>query len=244
MEKNIKHQDELLRTVMHRVAEDTERMSLSDDFADRLIQRIKQEEAAKRTRMLHKRIWFSVGIAAVILLLLVMGFWLNGQFNKEPELIAQTDTTKPAPQVEEGQGAKSEGQGAREEEPETKQKPVEKADSVNKVKEMQRVPRPPKRYMARVVEKEIVQQKKDERPDTIVFTEPPYIIFSPQSPMEDFLSERFQEREEAIEYDDYSIESINQHQSSTAYEDVERDIRIRGERMNQAMELAMSDDFD
>ena len=47
MEKNIKHQDELLRTVMHRVAEDTERMSLSDDFADRLIQRIKQEEAAK-----------------------------------------------------------------------------------------------------------------------------------------------------------------------------------------------------
>ena len=243
MEKNIKHQDELLRTVMHRVAEDTERMSLSDDFADRLIQRIKQEEAAKRTRMLHKRIWFSVGIAAVILLLLVMGFWLNGQFNKEPELIAQTDTTKPAPQVEEGQGAKSEGQRAREEEPETKQKPVEKADSVNKVKEMERVPRPPKRYMARDVEKEIVQPEKNVHPDTIIFTEPPYMIFSPQSPMEDFLSERFQEREEAIEYDEYSIESINQHQSSTAYEDVERDIRIRGERMNKSMELAMNDDL-
>ena len=243
MEKNIKHQDELLRTVMHRVAEDTERMSLSDDFADRLIQRIKQEEAAKRTRMLHKRIWFSVGIAAVILLLLVMGFWLNGQFNKEPELIAQTDTTKPAPQVEEGQGAKSEGQRAREEEPETKQKPVEKADSVNKVKEIQRVPRPPQTYMARVVEKEIVQQKKDERPDTIVFTEPPYIIFSPKVPTEDYLGERFMEREEAIAYDDYSIEPIHQHRSSTAYEDVERDIRIRGERMNKSMELAMNDDL-
>lgn len=243
MEKNIKHQDELLRTVMHRVAEDTERMSLSDDFADRLIQRIKQEEAAKRTRMLHKRIWFSVGIAAVILLLLVMGFWLNGQFNKEPELIAQTDTTKPAPQVEEGQGAKSEGQGAREEEPETKQNPVEKADSVNKVKEMERVPRPPKRYMARDVEKEIVQPERNVRLDAIVFTEPPY-LFLPRNPMEEFLSERFQEREEAIEHDDYSIESINQQQLSKTFEDVERDIRIRGERMNQAMELAMSDDFD
>lgn len=243
MEKNIKHQDELLRTVMHRVAEDTERMSLSDDFADRLIQRIKQEEAAKRTRMLHKRIWFSVGIAAVILLLLVMGFWLNGQFNKEPELIAQTDTTKPAPQVEEGQRAKSEGQGAREEEPETKQKPVEKADSVNKVKEMKRVPRPPKRYMARDVEKEIVQPERNVRLDAIVFTEPPY-LFLQRNPMEEFLSERFQEREEAIEHDDYSIESINQQQLSKTFEDVERDIRIRGERMNQAMELAMSDDFD
>ena len=243
MEKNIKHQDELLRTVMHRVAEDTERMSLSDDFADRLIQRIKQEEAAKRTRMLHKRIWFSVGIAAVILLLLVMGFWLNGQFNKEPELIAQTDTTKPAPQVEEGQRAKSEGQGAREEEPETKQKPVEKADSVNKVKEMERVPRPPKRYMARDVEKEIVQPERNVRLDAIVFTEPPY-LFLARNPKEEFLSERFQEREEAIEHDDYSIESINQQQLSKTFEDVERDIRIRGERMNQAMELAMSDDFD
>jgi len=234
MEKNIKHQDELLRTVMHRVAEDTERMSLSDDFADRLIQRIKQEEAAKRTRMLHKRIWFSVGIAAVILLLLVMGFWLNGQFNKEPELIAQTDTTKPAPQVEEGQGARGKGQEGK--------KNVEKADTT-KVKEMQRVPRPPKRYMARVVEKEIVQQKKDERPDTIVFTEPPYIIFSPKVPTEDYLGERFMEREEAIAYDDYSIEPIHQHRSSTAYEDVERDIQIRGERMTQAIELAMSDDL-
>ena len=241
MEKNIKHQDELLRTVMHRVAEDTERMSLSDDFADRLIQRIKQEEAAKRTRMLHKRIWFSVGIAAVILLLLVMGFWLNGQFNKEPELIAQTDTTKPAPQMEEGQGARSEGQGARGKGQEGK-KNVEKADTT-KVKEMQRVPRPPKRYMARVVEKEIVQQKKDERPDTIVFTEPPYIIFSPKVHTEDYLGERFMEREEAIAYDDYSIEPIHQHRSSTAYEDVERDIRIRGERMNKSMELAMNDDL-
>ena len=248
MEQNNKHQDELLRTVMHRVAEDTERMRLSDDFADRLIQRIKQEEAAKRNRMLHKRIWLSVGIAAVILLLLVMGFWLNNQFNQKPDLIAQTDTTKVTPQMSKEQGARREEQETRGEEQGARGKgqgvkrPVEKVDTT-KVKEMERVPRPPKRYMARVVEKEIVQPEKNVHPDTIIFTEPPYMIFSPQSPMEDFLSERFQEREEAIEYDEYSIESINQHRSSTAYEDVERDIRIRGERMNKSMELAMNDDL-
>ena len=127
MEKNSKHQDELLRTVMHRVAEDTERTSLSDDFADRLVQRIRKEESAKRVRMLHKRIWLSMGIAAAILLLLVMGFWLNGIFNKKPELVAKTDTIKVAPQTE---TKKVEEQPL---------KPVEQdesADTVTKVKEI------------------------------------------------------------------------------------------------------------
>jgi len=177
--------------------------------------------------------WKYVSIAAIILLLLGLGFWLNGIFNKKPELVAQTDTIKTAPQVEEK---------SMKEQPQEKKENVEKADTINKVKEIQRFSRPPITYMAKV-EKQEVQQKKDERPDTIVFTEPPYIIFSPKVPTEDYLGERFMEREEAIAYDDYSIEPIHQHRSSTAYEDVERDIQIRGERMTQAIELAMSDDL-
>ena len=154
MENNNKHQDELLRTVMHRVAKDTDRTSLSDDFADRLVQRIRKEESAKRNQMQHKRIWLSVGIAAAILLLLVMGFWLNGKFNEKPELVAKTDSIKAAPLIEEKKV---------EEQP---QKPVEhkeQADSVNKVKEMQRIARPPKRYMAKVEKEELSEpeiQKK------------------------------------------------------------------------------------
>lgn len=207
MEKNIKHQDELLRTVMHRVAEDTERMSLSDDFADRLIQRIKQEEAAKRTRMLHKRIWFSVGIAAVILLLLVMGFWLNGKFNEKPELIVQTDSIKAAPLIEEKKV---------EEQP---QKPVEhkeQADSVNKVKEMQRIARPPKRYMAKVEKEELSEPE---------------------------IQKKTLESEVAIEYAGSTVWRADENMFQSTYEDVVREIQERGERMNKSIELAMGDDL-
>ena len=221
MEKNIKHQDELLRTVMHRVAEDTERMSLSDDFADRLVQRIRQEEATKRNRMQHKRIWLSVGIAAAILLLLVMGFWLNGKFNEKPELVAQTDSIKAAPQIEEKKV---------EEQP---QKPVEHkelADSVNKVKEMQRIARPPKRYMAKV-EKEIVQPEQEVGPDSVVFGEA--TIININIPLEGKV---------AVEYAGYSIRPHNQYELPSKFEDVKCDIQERGEQLNQLMELAMSDE--
>ena len=221
MEKNIRHQDELLRTVMHRVAEDTERMRLSDDFADCLVQRIRQEEVAKRSRMQHKRIWLSVGIAAAILLLLVMGFWLNGKFNEKPELVAQTDTIKAAPQIEEKKV---------EEQP---QKPVEHkelADSVNNVKEMQRIARPPKRYMAKV-EKEIVQPEQEVGPDSVVFGE--VTIININIPLEGKV---------AVEYAGYSIRPHNQYELPSKFEDVKCDIQERGEQLNQLMELAMSDE--
>ena len=81
--------------------------------------------------------WKFAGIAAMMLLLLGLGFYFSSRIEKKPELVAQTDTIKTAPKREEGQGARSKEQGARGEEPETKQKPVEKVDTVRKVKEMQ-----------------------------------------------------------------------------------------------------------
>lgn len=207
MEKNSKHQDELLRTVMHRVAKDTDRTSLSDDFADRLVQRIRKEESAKRNQMQHKRIWLSVGIAAAILLLLVMGFWLNGKFNEKPELVAKTDTTKAAPLIEEKKV---------EEQP---QKPVEhkeQADSVNKVKEMQRIARPPKRYMAKVEKEELSEPE---------------------------IQKKTLESEVAIEYAGSTVWRADENMFQSTYEDVVREIQERGERMNKSIELAMSDDL-
>lgn len=215
MEKNSKHQDELLRTVMHRVAEDTERTSLSDDFADRLVQRIRQEEATKRNRMQHKRIWLSVGIAAAILLLLVMGFWLNGKFNEKPELVAKTDTTKAAPLIEEKKVE------------EQHQKPVEhkeQADSVKEVKELQRIGRPPKQYMAKV-------EKQEVAPDSVDFGEA--TIININIPLEGKV---------AVEYAGYSIRPHNQYELPSKFEDVKCDIQERGEQLNQLMELAMSDE--
>lgn len=207
MENNSKYQDELLCTVMHRVAEDTERTSLSDDFADRLVQRIRKEESAKRNQMQHKRIWLSVGIAAAILLLLVMGFWLNGKFSEKPELIVQTDTTKAAPLIEEKKV---------EEQP---QKPVEhkeQADSVNKVKEMQRIARPPKRYMAKVEKEELSEPE---------------------------IQKKTLESEVAIEYAGSTVWRADENMFQSTYEDVVREIQERGERMNKSIELAMGDDL-
>lgn len=207
MKKNIKHQDELLRTVMHRVAKDTDRTSLSDDFADRLVQRIRKEESAKRNQMQHKRIWLSVGIAAAILLLLVMGFWLNGKFNEKPELVAKTDSIKAAPLIEEKKV---------EEQP---QKPVEhkeQADSVNKVKEMQRIARPPKRYMAKVEKEELSEPE---------------------------IQKKTLESEVAIEYAGSTVWRADENMFQSTYEDVVREIQERGERMNKSIELAMGDDL-
>ena len=162
--------------------------------------------------MQHKRIWLSVGMAAAILLLLVMGFWLNGRFNEKPELVARTDTIKAAPQTEEEQGARGE-------EPVTKQKPVEQkelADSVNKVKEMQKMARPPKRYIAKV-EKEALSEPE--------------------------IHERTLESEVAMEYAGNTVWRTDENMFQSTYEDVERDIRERGERMNKSMDLAMGNDL-
>ena len=91
--------------------------------------------------------WKYAGIAAAVVLLLSLGFFLfHTNQPEEPELIAQTDSIKAAPLIEEKQV---------EDQP---QKPVEQkeqADSVKKVKEMQRIARPPKRYMAKVEKKEV-----------------------------------------------------------------------------------------
>lgn len=224
MEKNSKHQDELLRTVMHRVAEDTERTSLSDDFADRLVQRIRKEESAKRNQMQHKRIWLSVGIAAVILLLLVMGFWLNNRFNEKSELMAQTDTTKTAPQIEEKKV---------EEQTQPPMEKKEKADSVKEVKEIQRIARPPKRYMAKV-EKQEVQPEKKVLPDTIIYSAPPYHIAS-----EELSEPEIHERplHASTPQQQIDFEHLD-------YEEMKREILQRGERLRDIGELAINYEED
>jgi len=177
--------------------------------------------------------WKFAGIAAMMLLLLGLGFYFSSRIEKKPELVAQTDTIKTPPQREEGQGARSKEQGARGEEPETKQKPVEKVDTVRKVKEMQRIARPPKQYMAKV-KKEDVQPKKEVLPDTIIFTAPPYRIAA------ETLSEpeihvrplRASAPQQQIDYEHLD------------YEEMKREIQLRGERLRDIGELAINDEED
>ena len=169
--------------------------------------------------------WKYAGIAAAVVLLLSLGFFLfHTNHPEKPELMAQTDSIQTAPEEE---------QGARDEEPETKQKPVEKVDTVRKVKEMQRIARPPKQYMAKAEKKE-AQPEKKVLPDTIIFAAPPYYIAS------ETLSEpeihvrplRASAPQKQIDYEHLD------------YEEMKREIQLRGERLRDIGELAINNEED
>lgn len=172
--------------------------------------KVEVEEKQKSTAW-----WKYAGIAAAIILLLGLGFYFNSRNDEKPHLIAQADTIKTAPQTETKKV---------EEQP---QKPVEQdesADTVTKVKEMQRIARPPKRYMAKV-------EKQEVAPDSVDFGEA--TIININIPLEGKV---------AVEYAGYSIRPHNQYELPSKFEDVKCDIQERGEQLNQLMELAMSDE--
>ena len=60
--------DKALRIVMKKIAEEAEQLKLSEDFADRLMERIRREERARKMAF-RRRIGFAVGIAAAVTLL-------------------------------------------------------------------------------------------------------------------------------------------------------------------------------
>lgn len=117
--------------------------------------KVEVEEKKKSTAW-----WKYAGIAAVLALLLGVGFYFSGRNEGENNLIAQTDTIKSNPHTEQKQV---------EEQP---LKPVEeRVDSVNKAKEMQGINRPPKMYMAK-----ITKETATVPTDSIIFSAPPYKV--------------------------------------------------------------------
>ena len=146
--------------------------------------------------------WRWAGIAAAIILLIALGIVLRHQMSEKPNLIAQTDTTHTAPQPISQPSEKIE----------------EQPDTTNKAKEMQRLSRPPKRYMAKVTKETVTVPT-----DSIIFSAPPYQV-------------AVIEPEEASEPD---IEEID-----PAYEEMKRAIRSRGEEMISQVELAINIDLD
>ena len=96
----------------------------------------------------YKRRWGKyAGIAAAVILLIAVGAILRHQMSEKPELVAQADTTKTTPSPM----------------PQKVEERKEKADTMNRGKEMQRLSRPPKRYMARQVRRpEVVMAEMEE----------------------------------------------------------------------------------
>lgn len=172
--------------------------------------------------------WKYAGIAAAIILLLGLGFYFNSRNDEKPHLIAQADTIKTAPQTE---TKKVEEQPL---------KPVEQdesADTVTKVKEIQRITRPQKTYMAKLspMKEEKAQPKqKNALPDTIIFTEPPYYIASEElsEPVIQKSTLRASAPQKQIDYEHLD------------YEEIKREIMQRGERLRDIGELATNNEED
>ena len=76
MKNNKQYNDQALRIIMQRKAEDSERFELSDGFTDRLMKRIKDEEVASKQK--QKSLWLDivnfVSSAAAVLLI---GFFIT-----------------------------------------------------------------------------------------------------------------------------------------------------------------------
>ena len=67
---NIPQKDKALRIVMQRIDEQAEKAKLSEGFTDRLMERIRREEEAKKmTIRRRRRVGFAIGIAAALALL-------------------------------------------------------------------------------------------------------------------------------------------------------------------------------
>lgn len=185
--------------------------------------KVEAEEKQKSTAW-----WKYAGIAAAIILLLGLGFYFNSRNDEKPHLIAQADTIKTAPQTE---TKKVEEQPL---------KPVEQdesADTVTKVKEIQRITRPQKTYMAKLspMKEEKAQPKqKNAHPDTIIFTEPPYHIASEElsEPVIQKSTLRASAPQKQIDYEHLD------------YEEMKREIQLRGERLRDIGELAINNEED
>lgn len=185
--------------------------------------KVEVEEKQKSTAW-----WKYAGIAAAIILLLGLGFYFNSRNDEKPHLIAQADTIKTAPQTE---TKKVEEQPL---------KPVEQdesTDTVTKVKEIQRITRPQKTYMAKLspMKEEKAQPKqKNALPDTIIFTEPPYYIASEElsEPVIQKSTLRASAPQKQIDYEHLD------------YEEIKREIMQRGERLRDIGELAINNEED
>lgn len=169
----------------------------SADFCDKVMQQIEQPK--------RRHVWLypAIGVAAAIALLFSVGTIPSNQDIEKPDLVAKTDTMKVK------------------EHPVQKEKDTEVADTVNMVKEILQMSKPPRHYMAKLE----TQEENVPEPDLMDAYE---------------LAERaIAEEEQRI-----AMEMMNQMNSSiqTDFQEMTREIRQRGERMTQQVEIALSDD--
>ena len=96
MEANIHDKDKALRIVMKRMGERAEQVKLSDGFTDRLMERIRREERARKMALRRRRIGFAIGIAAALALLVGVALHVMHKDTQAPQ---QSEVKKPERQL-------------------------------------------------------------------------------------------------------------------------------------------------
>ena len=206
MKKNELDKDQGLRLAVQHKNEAAERMTLSEDITDRLMQRIGQQDKQPRRRHHWTYIGTAIAAAACIVLLMVIRFDKDAT-GEQPSLIAQADTTQTIIKKAE-------------ELPVQKGKNTETADSVKEMKEQLRMPRPPRHYMAKA--------------ETVESTPEPELTDE-----EELAKRAFAEERRRIE-----MEMMTQTSGSLQadFKGLTDEIRSRGERMTQQVEIALNED--
>ena len=105
-------------------------------------------------------------------------------------------------------------------------------DTTNRVKELQRLSRPPKRYMAKITKEEAIVST-----DSIILSAPPYqvAVIEPEEASEPEIEERWPNGKEI---------RLAQQPIRSDFEKLKQLIRSRGEEMISQVELAINIDLD
>lgn len=179
---------------------------LPADFTERVMRQIEEQQSVSQPK--SRRVWLYSAIGAVaasITLLLYVGIVPSTLHNGEPNLMAQTDTIKTTLQIETKK---------------VEEQPLEMADTVKKVKEKLRMPRPPRHYMAKTETEASLPE-----PELIDVTE---------------LAERaFAEERRRMEME-MTAQTSGSLQAD--FKGLADEIRSRGERMSQQVVMALNED--
>lgn len=181
------------------------------DFTDRVMKRIEQPVARRCGLEPTEKRWarwlpVSFIAAACIALLFYVGGIRNTQHGEKPDLVVRADTAKTVPQTET-----------------KKELPIEKgemADTVKRVKEILRMSRPPKHYMAKA--------------ETVESTPEPELIDETELAERAFAEERIRMEMEMMTQTNGSLQAD--------FKALADEIRSRGERMSQHMVMALNED--
>ena len=205
--------DKDLREALRRHEAKRLKPQVSEDFCDKVMQALTETDTVSSEQP-KRRLWLypAIGIAAAIALLFSLSVALSHQDGEEPSIVAQTDSTRVTPQTD----TKKAEERLLEEKGNK-----EMADTVKKLKEMLQMAKPPRHYMAR-------QKTKAES-----HAEPEVIDAA------DLAEQAIAEEERR-----FAMEMMSQMYGSLQpdYQEMTREIRQRGERMNRQVEMAVNDD--